>query len=135
MPFSSILVGLLNNFCVKMVKNIKSKFYKNKVLAAVKRFYQNKQPSKGLKGIQLIHDNAYAHKSPTVEPLLQQEKVIQLEHLPYSPDLRPCDFFSISILLKKMLTDKCYSIGFEVPLVLQFFSDSTEGKGRLLCSI
>ena len=47
-------------------KTITAKFYKNKVLAAVKKFYQNKQSSEGLKAIQLIHDNESARKSQIV---------------------------------------------------------------------
>ena len=38
----------------------------------------------------------------------RQEKVIQLEHSPYSPDLSPCNIF-LFLLLKKMLASKCYA--------------------------
>ena len=49
--------GYVVQISCKDSKTITGKFYKNEVLAAVKKFYQNKCPSKGLKGIQLIHDN------------------------------------------------------------------------------
>ena len=35
-------------------------------------------------------------KAAIVREYLKQEKVIELPHPPYSPDLAPCDFFPIS---------------------------------------
>ena len=58
---SSILVAMLYKFLAKMVKPSQ----------AVQIFYQNKRPSKGLKRILFIHDNASAHKSQIVLSFLQ----------------------------------------------------------------
>ena len=67
-------------------------FYKNSVLKKVKEFYNKKRPSKGWSGVHLLQDNA----SSPVKSFLASEKVKVLNHPPYSPDLRPCDFFFIS---------------------------------------
>ena len=37
--------------------------------------------------------NASSHKAAIVREYLKQEKIVELPHPPYSPDLAPCDFF------------------------------------------
>ena len=54
--------------------------------------HNKKRPSKGWSGVHLLHDNASSHKCE-VKSFLPSEKVKILNHLPYSPDLSPCDFF------------------------------------------
>ena len=66
--------------------------YKNSVLKKVKEFYNKKRPSKGWSGVHLLHDNASFHKCEVVKSFLASEKVKVLNHLPYSPNLSPCDF-------------------------------------------
>ena len=44
-------------------------------------------------GIKLLHDNAPAHKSATVQEYLKESGLDVLDHPPYSPDLSPCDFW------------------------------------------
>ena len=39
----------------------------------------------------MLHDNASSHKAAIVREYLKQEKVVELPHPPYSPDLAPCD--------------------------------------------
>ena len=87
-------------------KTIRGKFYKNKILAAVKIIYQN--------------------KNKFVQTFLQKEQVIQLEHPFYSPDLSACDF-SLFPLLKIRVNNipKENAMPMKVPLVLQCFSVST----------
>ena len=46
------------------------------------------------------YDNAPAHKCVLVQDFLKEEKVVQLSHPPYSPDLGPCDFFLFPLLKK-----------------------------------
>lgn len=89
-------------------KSITGTFYKNVVLKRIKRFYEKKRPSTGLRGVNLLHDNAPAHKSKGVIDFLAEEKVNVLCHPPYSPDLSPCDFFLFP-LLKKMLSGRRYT--------------------------
>ena len=45
-----------------------------------------------------------------VQDFLKEEKVVQLSHPPYSPDLSPCDFFLFP-LLKKTLSGRRYESG------------------------
>ena len=44
-----------------------------------------------INGIRLLHDNASSHEAAIVCEYLKQEKVVELPHPPYSPDLAPCD--------------------------------------------
>ena len=41
----------------------------------------------------LQHDNAPSHTSFAVRKFLAQHNITTLPHLPYSPDLAPCNFF------------------------------------------
>ena len=88
-------------------KTITGKFYKNGVLSKVKAHYEKCRPATGLRGLCLIHDKAPAHKCVLVQDFLKEEKVVQLSHRPYSPDLSPCDFFLFP-LLKKTLSGHRY---------------------------
>ena len=65
-------------------------------------------PSKGWSRVHLLHDNASSHKCEVVKSFLASEKVQVLNHLPYSPDLSPCDFFLFP-RLKKMLSGNKYT--------------------------
>ena len=54
-------------------------------------FYQKRRPRTGVRGIKLLHDNAPAHKSATVQENLKETGLDVLDHPPYSHDLSPCD--------------------------------------------
>ena len=49
---------------------------------------------------------ASLHKAAIVREYLKQEKVVELPHPPYSPDLAPCDFFLFSRLKKHLVGRK-----------------------------
>ena len=68
----------------------------------VKAHYEKRRPATGLWGLCLTYDNVPAHKCVLVQDFLKEEKVVQLSHPPYSPNLSPCDFF-LFLLLKKTL--------------------------------
>ena len=72
------------------------------VLAQLVDFYQKRRPRTGVHGIKLLHDNAPAHKSATVQEYLKESGLDVLDHPPYSPDLSPCDF-CLFPRLKEML--------------------------------
>ena len=78
------------------------KFYGESVLTEFVDFYQKCRPRTGVRGIKLLHDNAPAHKSATVQEYLKESELNVLDHPPYSPDLSPCDF-SFFPRLKEML--------------------------------
>ena len=50
--------------------SVTGKFYRESVLAQLVDFYQKRSPRTGVCGIKLLHDNAPAHKSPTVQEYL-----------------------------------------------------------------
>ena len=77
---------------VEKGKNITAKYYKDIVLEKLKK-YQKRRPVTGFKHIRLLHGIGPAHASEIVTVFLKKEKVSVLPHLPYSPDLAPCDFF------------------------------------------
>ena len=69
--------------------------------------YEKHRPVTGLRGLWLIHGNAPAHKCVLVQDVLKEEKVVQLSHPSYSPDLSTCDFLLFP-LLKKTLSGHRY---------------------------
>ena len=90
-------------------KTVTGKFYKDHVLSKVKKYYQKLRPAIGLRGLCLIHDNASAHKCALVQDFLETEKVVQLPHPPYSPDLSPIDFFLYPLMNKTLSGRRFYS--------------------------
>ena len=73
--------------------SVTGKFYKENVLTQLIDFYQKRIPHTGVHCIKLLHDNALAHKSATVQEYLKESGLNVLDHPPYSPDLPPCDFW------------------------------------------
>jgi histone-lysine N-methyltransferase SETMAR len=59
----------------------------------LKKYFKNCLPATGVCGVRLLHDNALSHKAAIVREYLKQDKVFELPHPPYLPDLAPCDFF------------------------------------------
>jgi len=43
----------------------------------------------------LLHDNAPVHRTVAVQEFLARKQVCVLHHPPYSPDLSPCDYYSV----------------------------------------
>ena len=91
--------GLIRSVFQKLLKvQVGSVIYTQPLL------YAKWKTKQALRGLCLIHDNAPAHKCVLVQDFfLKEEKVVQLSHPPYSPDLSPCDFF-LFLLLKKTLS-------------------------------
>ena len=77
---------------VPKCSSVTGKFYKASVLTQLVDFYQKRRPRTGVHGIKLLHDNAPAHKSTTVQEYLKESELDVFDHPPYSPDLSPCDF-------------------------------------------
>jgi len=70
-------------------KSVNSKFHRGAVLK--KKYVICRRPATGLSG--LLHDNASSHKAAIVGEFLRQEKVVEIAHPAYFPDLGPCDYF------------------------------------------
>ena len=66
--------------------------------------HDNSKHATDLRGVCLIHFNAYVHKCKLVQDLLEMETVVQLHNLSYSPDLSPCDFYVYFIEKKSVQT-------------------------------
>ena len=60
-----------------------------KVLAAV----ADRRPRTRHRGLLLHQDNAPAHRARQTHDFLEEQRVQQVGHPAYSPDLAPCDFF------------------------------------------
>ena len=82
--------------------SVTGKFYRENVLTQLVDFYQKSRPRTCVCGIKLLHDNAPAHKSATVQEYLKESGLDVLDYPPYSPDLSPCDFWLFP-RLKEML--------------------------------
>ena len=87
--------------------SVTGKFYRESVLTQLVDFYQKHRPRTSVRGIKLLHDNAAAHKSATVQEYLKESGLDVLDHPPYSPDLSPCDFWLFP-RLKEMLARHCF---------------------------
>ena len=94
--------------------SVTGKFYRESVRPQLVEFYQKCRPRTGVRGIKLLHNNAPAHKSATVQEYLKESALDVLDHPPNSPDLSPCDFWLFP-RLKEMLAghrfESCCGIG------------------------
>ena len=84
-------------------KSVNARFYKGDVFHKLKKYFLSRRSATGLHGVRLLHDNAPPQKAAIVRAYLKQEKVVELQHPPYSPDLAPCDS-----RLKKHLAGRNY---------------------------
>ena len=102
--------------------SVTGKFYRESVLTQLVDFYQKRRPGTGVHGIKLLHDNAPAHRSATVQEYLKESGLDVLDHPPYGPDLSPCGFWLFP-RLKEMLAghrfEYCCGIGGVVYQCLQ----------------
>ena len=87
--------------------SVTGKFYRESVLTQLVDFYQKRRLHTGVRSIKLLHDNAPAHKSATVQEYLKESGLDVLDNPPYSPDLYPCDFWLFP-RLKEMLAGHCF---------------------------
>ena len=62
--------------------SVSGKFYRESVLTQLVDFYQKRRPRTGVRGIQLHHDNAPAHKSAMVQEYLKESGLDVLDHPP-----------------------------------------------------
>ena len=102
--------------------SVTGKFYRESLLTQLVDFYQKRRPHTSVRSMKLLHDNAPAYKSATVQEYLKESGHDVLDHPPYSPDLSPCDFLLFP-RLKEMLAghrfESCCGIGSAVYQFLQ----------------
>ena len=94
--------GPVLQISVQKGSSVTVKFYRESVLTQLVNFYQKRRLRTSVRGIKLLHDNAPAHKSATVQEYLKESGPDVLDHPSYSPDLSPCDFWLFP-RLKEML--------------------------------
>lgn len=90
--------GMVAQIPVPQGHTVTGIFYAQQVLPAILHHYEEARPRTGVRGIKLLHDNAPAHKSTTVQTYLQTNGLKTLPHPAYSPDLAPCDFWLNKII-------------------------------------
>ena len=87
------------------------------MISAVEKRYIERYAKTGAPGIKLLHDNASSHKTKQVGNHIKEIGMQTLAFPPYSPDLRPSDFWLFS-KLKKHLSGKNFDtrldIGFAI---------------------
>lgn len=94
--------GPVAQIIVPKGKTINGEFYAYNCLSEVEKYYWERRPKSGPRGLKLLHDNARPHKTKLVKSVLESMKVTELEHPPYSPDLAPCDFWLFARLKKDL---------------------------------
>ena len=62
--------------------SVTGKFYRESVLTQLVDFNHKRRPRNGVCGIKLLHDNALAHKSASVQEYLKESGLDVLDHLP-----------------------------------------------------
>ena len=94
--------GPVCQICVPKYQTITGSFYINQCLSEVEKFYHNRRPRTGTRGLRILHDNARPHKTKLVREKSDALKIVELGHPPYSPDLAPCDFWLFPKLKKHL---------------------------------
>ena len=72
--------------------SITGEYYAN-VIKQLRVAIKEKRRGKLAAGVLLLHDNAPVHKSRVAQVAISECKFKQLNHLPYSPNLAPSDYY------------------------------------------
>ena len=78
---------------LKEQRTVTAAWYTRVCLPRLLDAVSEKRPKTKHRGLLLHQDNAPAHKAHLTQDFLTQQRLQQLQHPPYSPDLAPCDFF------------------------------------------
>ena len=104
--------GMVASICVYKIHTITGQFYVDECLTEVEKHLYSMKPSRGDKGIRLLHDNARPNKAKIVGEKLSALGMVELPHPPYSPDLSPSDFGYLTSLKnscqKRVFTLECH---------------------------
>ena len=125
--------GPVCQICVPKNTTITGSFYLNECLSEVEKFYHNRRPRTGTRGLRLLHDNARPHKTKLVREKLESMRVVELDHPPYSPDLAPCDFWLFPKLKKTPVREEIRKSG--SPWIGDFPVYESYTTGRLQKSV
>ena len=86
--------------------SINATYYTGVVLPKVVKEVCNQRPTVGTSRTLLLHDNAAAHKAKVTTTFLSDQGIQILDHLSYSPDLAPCDFWLFPTLKERLAGQK-----------------------------
>jgi len=81
---------------------VTSAWYTTECLPRVLASVAERRPRTRHRGLLLHHDNAAAHRAAATQDFLNGERIQQLDHPPYSPDLAPCDVFVFLFVKSKL---------------------------------
>ena len=84
---------------IKLCKTINGEYYAE-LLRELRQAIKLKRPGKLTKGVLLHQDNTPAHKSLVAMSAVHDCGFELIDHLPYSPDLAPMDYFLFPNLKK-----------------------------------
>ena len=79
------LKGPVLQIPVSKGSSVTGKFYRESVLTQLVDIYQKRRPRTGVRGINVLHDNAPAHNYATVQEYLKDSGLHVLDHLPIQP--------------------------------------------------
>ena len=83
-------------------RTVTSTWYVRECLPLVLAAVAKRRPRTRHRGLLLQHDNAAAHRAAGTQEFVLAERVHQLEHPPYSPNVAPCDFFVFPFVKSKL---------------------------------
>ena len=81
---------------------VNADWYLNHCIPQVLEVWPKKRPRTGLRGLLWHHDNFSAHTAALTITILCESSIQLMTHLPYSPDLAPCDFFHFPPVKEKI---------------------------------
>ena len=105
-------------------KTINGEYYA-KLLRELRQAIKSKRPGKLTKGVLLHQDNAPAHKSLVAMSPVHDCGFELIDHIPYSPDLAPSDYFLFPNL-KKHLAGRRYESDDDVISAVEDFFEGQE---------
>ena len=79
-------------------------YYIEHCIKPVVKAINRQRPKSGTLHMKFLHDNARHHAAKLTKSQLEEVGFKIIRHLPYSPDLSPCDFWLFD-LIKRQLVD------------------------------
>ena len=93
-----------HNFTIPLEgqRTVTAQWYVEQCLPVVFNAWRQGRQKMVTQGLLLHHDNASAHTASRTTDFIAAEGARLLSHLPYSPDLAPCDFFLFPYIKKQI---------------------------------
>lgn len=85
--------GIIHKEFVPPDQTVNAVFYLGVLKRLVRRICRIRPEYREEGSWRLLHDNAPSHRSTLVTDYLTKNRILTINHSPYSPDLAPCDFY------------------------------------------